>query len=322
MAAAPLFGLSLGGPPEDLPHQAAAAEEAGFDEVWLGEDFFDSGGIAAAALALAATDRLAVGLGVLSAAVRHPALLAMELAALGRVYPGRLIAGIGLGDPEPLGWLNALPPSPLALVRQAVASVRTLLSGGQAQGSGGGQFALAYPAALPVHVGAMGPRMLRLAGEVGDGTVLSVGAAPAYVEWARRRIAEARDGDLRGHRVTALAFVSVAADTEKAREAIRSPLARLVAKPVFRPMIRYSGLGHDAEQAAAGGMEALDRALGRSWVDRFAAVGDPPACTEAIGGLHRAGADCVVLCPWGDVAESTRLLTSDVLPALRGPAEA
>ncbi len=112
VAKAPLLGLSLYCPPEDIVAQAAVAEEAGFDEIWLGEDFFDTGGITAAALALGATRRVTIGLGVLSAAVRAPALLAMELAALGRAHPGRLIAGIGLGEPAPLGIIGQLPESP------------------------------------------------------------------------------------------------------------------------------------------------------------------------------------------------------------------
>jgi alkanesulfonate monooxygenase SsuD/methylene tetrahydromethanopterin reductase-like flavin-dependent oxidoreductase (luciferase family) len=310
------LGLAIFEPPERVAAAAAAAEEAGFDEVWLGEDFFDGGGIAGAALALGATTRVIVGLGVLSAPVREPAMLAMELATLGRAHPGRLVAGIGLGDPGPLGVIGRMPASPLGAIRETVTAVRALLRGEVVMGPGGA-FALAHPAAVPIHVGAMGPRALRLAGEVGEGTVLSTGAGPAYVEWACRRIAEGRGGDLTGHRVTALAFISVGATTGAGRDGIRAPLAGLLARPVFGPMLRYSGLGEEAQAAVAGGADALDRALGPGWVEAFAVVGDPPACVAKIQALHLAGAGAVVLCPWGEAPNCSGLAVDEVLPALR-----
>jgi len=315
VTAPPLLGLSIWCPPEDVAAEAAAAEQAGFDEVWLGEDFFDAGGIAAAALALSATRRITIGLGVLSAAVRHPALLAMELSALGRAYPGRLIAGIGLGDPEPLGVIGALPASPRALLREGVATVRALLRGERVGAAGG--VALAYPAAVPVHIGAVGPRMLRLAGEAGEGTVLSTGTGPAYVEWARRHLAEGRGGDLSRHRVTLLTFIALADTVEAAYGAIRGPLAGLLAKPVFRSVVRYSGLGEEAERAAEGGPAAMEEALRPEWIDAFAVAGDPGACVARIAALHRAGADAVVLCPWGLAPASAARLGQEVLPEVR-----
>jgi len=310
------LGISLWCPPERLATEAAAAEAAGFDEVWLGEDFYEAGGIAAAALALGATSRVTVGLGVLSAVIRHPALLAMELAALGRAHPGRLIAGIGLGDPGPLAAIGRLPESPLAAVRESVTTVRTLLGGDPAR-AGEGRITLGHPSRVPIHMGAAGPRMLRLAGEVGEGTILSTGGGPAYVEWARRRIAEGCRGDPSGHRVTALAFISVAEDGRAARRAIRAPLAGVLAKPVFSPLVRHSGLGEQAAEAIAEGPDALDRIFGPDWVQAFAVAGDPPECAEAIGALRRAGADSVVLCPWGGVPGSEDLVVREVLPAVR-----
>lgn len=317
MTGAPILGCGVWCPPEEAAAEAAAAEQQGFDEVWLGEDFFDSGGIAAAALALAATRRITVGLGVLSAAVRHPALLAMELSALGRAHPGRLIAGIGLGDPDPLGTIGALPESPLALIRDGVSTVRALLRGDRVAASGG-DISLSFPAPVPAHVGAVGPRMLRLAGEVGEGTVLSTGAGPEYVAWARRRIAEGRGGDLAGHRLTVLSFASVAATTAAAQEAVRRPLARLLAKPVFGGLVRHSGLGEEAVAAAAAGPESLHAALVPEWLDAFVVAGDPWRCVERIGALQRAGADAVVLCPWGEAPDCAGLIRREVLPALRG----
>ena len=78
---------------------------------------------------LSATERTTVGLGVVSATVRHPTLLATEISTISAAYPGRLIAGLGLGVP---GWIRQMglhPRSPLAAMRESVTSVRPLLSG-------------------------------------------------------------------------------------------------------------------------------------------------------------------------------------------------
>ena len=103
-------GLGLGVlAPESIGEISRTAEDLGFDEVWVGEDYFFTGGIAAASAALAATHTIPVGIGIVSAMVRHPAVLAMEIATLARVHPGRIRPGIGLGVPGWLGQMGLMP---------------------------------------------------------------------------------------------------------------------------------------------------------------------------------------------------------------------
>jgi 5,10-methylenetetrahydromethanopterin reductase len=59
-------------PPADIPAYARRAESAGFDELWLAEDCFFAGGIAAASAALSSTHRLVVGLGIMPAVPAMP----------------------------------------------------------------------------------------------------------------------------------------------------------------------------------------------------------------------------------------------------------
>ena len=83
--------------PEKLPSFARRAEEVGFDEIWVVEDCFYSSGIASAATALACTDSIAVGLGIMPAVVRNPVFSAMEIATLSRLFPGRFLRSIKPG---------------------------------------------------------------------------------------------------------------------------------------------------------------------------------------------------------------------------------
>ena len=71
-------------PPEELGAFAVQTESAGLDELWLWEDCFLAGGIASSATALAATERIVVGLGVMPAVFRNPVACAMEIATLAR----------------------------------------------------------------------------------------------------------------------------------------------------------------------------------------------------------------------------------------------
>ena len=76
---------------------ARRLEAGGLDELWLIEDCFFTTAPPLAAAALASTERLAVGLGILPAVSRTAAVTAMEIATLASIGPGRVVGGIGHG---------------------------------------------------------------------------------------------------------------------------------------------------------------------------------------------------------------------------------
>ena len=323
------IGLVLGSAiaPSDLSSAARLAEQGGFDEIWLAEDYFFTGGISGASLVLSATERTTVGLGVVSAMVRHPALLAMEISTISAAYPGRLIAGLGLGVP---GWIRQMglhPRSPLAAMRESVTSVRRLLSGETLDEQGDvfdfHDVNLTYPekgVPTPIHMGVTGPKMLRLSGEIADGTVLSVAAGHDYVRWARERIEEGRHlaGRSDNHRMTVFAIYSVAGDPREARQAVRDPLAF------------YKSLGTNAltdvygisEQLRGlidrGGHEAVRQGMPDQWIEDLTIAGSPEEVAAKIKGFYEIGADSVALFPMpsDQVDRMVQLTAEQVLPLL------
>jgi alkanesulfonate monooxygenase SsuD/methylene tetrahydromethanopterin reductase-like flavin-dependent oxidoreductase (luciferase family) len=116
-------------PAERLVEQAKAAEAAGASELWLWEDCFLTGGIAATAAALAATERIVVGIGILPAPVRNAAFATVELATLARLHSGRLHAGFGHGLAEWIHQVGAKSASQLTLLEEVTLAVRALLRG-------------------------------------------------------------------------------------------------------------------------------------------------------------------------------------------------
>ena len=100
-------------PPSLVTEMARRLDEGGADQLWLIEDCFYTGGVSLAAAALAVTDRLQVGLGILPAVARNAAVTAMEIATLCGLGPGRVLPGIGHGVQEWMEQMGARTPSPL-----------------------------------------------------------------------------------------------------------------------------------------------------------------------------------------------------------------
>lgn len=202
-------------PPERLHDVVTAADAAGIDELWLWEDCFLEGGIATASAALARSSRVRIGLGLLPVPLRNPALAAMELATLERLAPGRVIAGFGHGVLDWMGQVGARVASPLTLLREYVVAVRALLEGRTVDTAGRyvtlRDVTLDWPpaAAPQLVIGATGPKTLRLAGELGDGVVLSGGTSPDDVRAAREIIDEGYAASGRAGRSRVTVYVPV-----------------------------------------------------------------------------------------------------------------
>jgi alkanesulfonate monooxygenase SsuD/methylene tetrahydromethanopterin reductase-like flavin-dependent oxidoreductase (luciferase family) len=185
-------------PPERLRDMAHVADDAGLDELWLWEDCFREGGVATAAAALAWTQRLRVGIGVLPVPLRNVAVTAMEVASLHRMFPDRAIVGVGHGVQDWMGQVGARVESPMTLLREYLAALRALLAGKRLTGYGRyvrlDGVALDWPPATApaVLAAATGPRSLRLAGEVADGTILTASTSTDGVRRARRLIDQGR----------------------------------------------------------------------------------------------------------------------------------
>jgi 5,10-methylenetetrahydromethanopterin reductase len=297
-------------PAEELPEFARRAEAAGFDQLWVVEDCFYSGGVAAAAAALAATTRVTVGIGILPAVVRNAAFIAMEFATLARLYPGRFAGGLGHGMPGWMAQVGAAAASPLTALEESVDAVRSLLRGDTVTAKGRytclNEVTLAAPPAVvpPVYAGVRGARSLELAGRAADGTILAEPVTVEYLREARQHIAKGAAMAGRGghHPVVAYSLFAAAADPAQARAAASAALRRAL---VPGTEVHLAGLDFAGELITRlrAATPAVPAVIDDDWVDQLTVSGTPGDCAERISALHAAGADSVCLIPTSDHEE-------------------
>jgi len=167
-------------PPESFHAAARAAEDAGLESLWVWEDCFRSSAFAVASAALAWTERLQIGIGIAPMPLRNVAATAMEIASIERMFPGRVLPGVGHGVLPWMAQVGARAASPLTLMREYVPALRSLLAGEQVTVDGRyvtlEQVRLDWPPAEPprVYAAAEGPKTLALAGEVADAVLLDM----------------------------------------------------------------------------------------------------------------------------------------------------
>ncbi len=157
---------------------AQAAEAAGFDQLWVSNDLFlRSAPVILAAMAHA-TERIEVGTGILNPYTIHPAEIAMFAATMDEATGNRFNLGLAAGAGEFLKWVGIEAGQPLTAVRETVHAVRMLLRGERApldgaflRWSGEAYLRFEAPRVTPIYIGAMGPKMLSLTGEIADGAL-------------------------------------------------------------------------------------------------------------------------------------------------------
>lgn len=273
---------------------AERLEQDGVDQLWVIEDCFYTAGISLAATALARTERLTVGLGILPAVARNPAITAMELATLANLAPGRLLAGIGHGVQEWMEQMGERTASPLTTLEEVFAVVGPLLRGETISFEGRevtmSDVTLDAPPRIapPLLAGVRGPKSLALAGRIADGVVLAEGAGPTYVA---QSIAHA--GAVDPFRVSVFTALCVMDDAKDARRIMAPFVCGMLANPGPAPLA-HPHIGEIQERFAARGEDGIADMPAEWWVE-LGAIGSFDDAVTHVEALADAGANDVAL---------------------------
>jgi 5,10-methylenetetrahydromethanopterin reductase len=313
---------------------ARAAERHGFDQVWISHDLFLRSAPVLLTAVVQATERIEVGTGIMNPHTVHPAELAMLAATLDELSGGRFNLGLGAGASDFLGWVGIDDARPAVTMRETIVTIRAWLAGARPPT---GRFVREPAAAYlrfaprrvtPIYLGAMGPAMLRLAGELADGALPLLFppehwcTVRALLDEGRRR----RSGALGELDVAACIWISLADDDAAARRALAEKIAyyghalgpliyeRLgVAREEFAPIERTLTVARDLDRASA---MVDDRML------RIGVAGGPAALIARLRPLVAAGVRHVSFGPplGPNPLRAVEILGCDVLPTLRAMA--
>ena len=312
--------------PADLAGMACKIEAMGFREVWTAEDYFELAGFSTAAIMLAATQQLRVGIGIVSAVVRHPAVTAMELSTLGHAFPGRLTGGIGHGVPFWTQQMGLYPKSPLTALRDCCTIVRRLLDGETVTDHDGYFYCdkihvTHHSSDVPIMTGVIGPKSLELSGEVSDGVLASVMANPRYIRYAEKHLAAGAAKVGREELAfPVLAIYAADPDRDKALEVAGRIVAHYLLAAGPTPITGCLGWNDDVKALRElGDAEKIYQQMPREWVGTLAVAGTPDECAEKVNALLDAGASQVALsCAMGDrFDEQLEVASKRILPAVK-----
>ncbi len=132
------------------------------------------------------TRNITIGPMVTNPATRDITVTASVFATLNEMYGNRTVIGIGRGD-SAVRVTNGKPVS-VAVLRQSVLDLKGLVNGESIDYKGNDlRLPWASKSRTPVWVAAYGPKMLAVAGEVGDGFILQL-ADPSIVEWTIKAV--------------------------------------------------------------------------------------------------------------------------------------
>ena len=298
---------------------AQYAERRGFESVWVCETRLVRDAMTPLAAFASVTERIKLATGVVNNWTRTAALMAMTLATLHELSQGRVMMGIGAYW-EPLAWKQGIQRRKmLTAMREYVTVVRRLLNmetvtyeGEVVQardlrldlGSGVPQ----TPKEVPIYIGATGPRMMELAGEIADGVFHNFFTSVQYLRASLDRIqrgAERGGRSIQDIDMPQMMAVAMSEDAESARNTARYAITMYMGQ---QPHIALaSGVDEEVIQhirgimggwpPREGGIEDAMLLVGDDIVDMLSAAGTPEMCRQRVKEYVDAGASYPVLCP-------------------------
>jgi len=316
---------------DTLVRIARAAQDYGFDQMWVSNDLFLRSGPVILGILAGATDTIKIGSGIWNPYSIHPSELAMMAATLQEVSGGRFLLGLGAGAEEFLGWAGIGRARPLSTTREAIIAVRALLAGqspAAVPGAGLGWTGQAWLRArawpTPIYLGAMSPKMLAMAGAHADG-VLPLLYPPEHFSTAAAQIAEGAEAagrTLADLDLAACFWCSIHDDPDVAASVLAEKIAYYGAS--FAPyLLARAGLSvrdfEPIQAALASGDVDRARSLVTPAMLRLGIAGDAEAVLARCRGLLAAGATHLSFGPplGPDPEQAVRTLGERVLPALR-----
>lgn len=282
----------------DIVAAARLADELGFDTLWvvdshlLFREVYTLFGVIAAS-----TKRIRLGTAVTNPLTRHPTVTASAFATLAELSDGRATLGISVGD-SALRTMH-LQVATMKMLEATVTQCRHLFKGREVAFGSEGTAKLTLPPAMeiPIYVAATGPKMLALAGRIGDGAILMNGVATDLIDAA---IVHLRDGEGSADRKRKTK-VAVWAACHTDIRAVKYNVARAILRNIPGPIDELTKrtaeivrMAYNYDQHARAEAE-FAHLIPDELVPRFAFSGAPGEIKKQIDEIRHLGVDEVIL---------------------------
>jgi F420-dependent oxidoreductase-like protein len=256
---------------DDVVAQARKAHQSGVRQVWLAQQF-DHDAITLAGLVGAAVPGLGVGTSVVPINPRHPLVVASQAQTAQAAAHGNFSLGLGLGahGPEHQAF-GTVWPNTIDRLREHLSILRDIFGTGSVDFQGNEFSArpslpvgVAGGTPVPVYVAAMGPKALRVTGELADGTLPYLAGPRTIAEFIAPQInAAAAEAGRPAPRILAAVPVLVADDVDAARDRAAEQLSFYETIASYQKIIAREGVAGTVDIAAIGPQSAVVRQLGR-----------------------------------------------------------
>ena len=302
-------------PLKELVRLVKIAEDVGFEYAWITDHYNNKNVYETLALIAAETETIKMGPGVTNPYVRSPAISASAIATIDEISEGRATFGIGPGDKATFDALGIEWTKPVSTIKAAIADINTLLAGEKTEAGAALGGVKKVQDAIPIYMGAQGPKMLETAGEIADGVLINA-SNPKDYEAAMPMIKKglAAAGGDKSFDVGAYTATSIGPDSEAAKNAAKIVVA-FIAAGSPPPVIERHGLpeGFNEQMGAFLAKGDFGGAIGAvtpEALDAFSVCGTPDEFIPKIEGLAEMGVTQYVAgSPVGkDVEESIKLL--------------
>jgi 5,10-methylenetetrahydromethanopterin reductase len=289
-----------------------------YDHIWVPDERFNRDAFVTLTSIALATDTIKLGVSVTDPYIRHPTITATLLATLDEVASGRAILGIGAGI-SGFRELGISRQKPAVAIREAVEVIRKMLLGEAAELRGkvvsvtGAKLGFKpFRNKIPIYIAGRGPKILQVAGEIGDGAIIGGFASSRTLAYALKQIHTGLERSGRSYDeidVVSWVYIAIAEDGEEAKNLVRPIVA--YALLASRDILEQIGISPQSvssildelqtipttEIISAKG-ERIARKLPAEIVDDFSLAGRPEEIVTKIRVLEKVGVKNLALLPF------------------------
>ena len=283
-------------------------DSLGVEGIWVGEDIgVGQDPSILSSLLLESTTGVRIGTGITPIAVHNLSTVARMAYTLQEIGKGRFVLGLGLGGIQDLQRAGLKVDRPVTALRDATLALRQLFDANSVTMKSElftlreYSLRISQPIDIPIFLGVRGPQMLRLAGEIADGVILS--GPMEYLRYAMDtidKVGDEREKTLR--KIERVVWLPTIPTFKGGSEKLAKQVVALVVADTPEQVLNLLDIDRNRadrirEIVASSGPKVGANLINQDFIDTFAVSGTKEHMVDRFEEIHRLGATEVVLGP-------------------------